>query len=297
MNNSLKAGIISGLIAGFVLGIALEFFTQIAISLGFYDPFYRQFVAGNLLFYIPLGIFWGVIYGIIYLKTYSLIPKKGILKGLIYGLFLYLITTIRIYFYLIPYGLVQDAVGDFFSWFFIWIFYGLTLGFLYDFLSNRYYPIKEKKKIITYNISSGLLPGAIAGLCGGMAASVVQVIGHVTGYWGVPVEGQIISTIDFWMSQAGTHILINLIWGTIFGGLFAKVYNLVPGKKIKKGLYYGLIMVLITSFFITHWDIPRYAYLNEWGLALVILLGQSTSFANAIVFGLVLGLLYRKPSK
>jgi hypothetical protein len=176
---------------------------------------------------------------------------------------------------------------------------GLVLGILYEFLSDRYYPIKERKKIVTYDMSSGILPGAIAGFCGGMAASVIQIIGHATGYWGVPSgeSSQIISTTEFWWSQAGTHTLINMIWGTIFGVFFAKVYNLVPGKKVLKGLYYGLIVYLIASFYpVAIWTL-KYISHGLWEPVLRSLLSQSTGFVQAIVFGIVLGLLYRKPPK
>ena len=134
---------------------------------------------------------------------------------------------------------------------------------------------------------------------GGLAASFFIVIGQVTGYWGMPTaSGQFISTIEFWWSQAGTHILVNMIWGTIFGALFTKIHDIVPGEKIVKGLNYGLILFLITSFymgtFLFCWAI------NHNNLVLVQQMAGGTWItggANAIVFGLVLGLLYRKPPK
>jgi hypothetical protein len=72
-------------------------------------------------------------------------------------------------------------------------------------------------------MSSGILPKAIAGFCRGMAASVFAVMGHITGYWCIITAGEVISTIDYWWSQAGTHFFVNMIWGTVFEALFAKV--------------------------------------------------------------------------
>jgi len=297
MKNSLKAGIISSVIAGFISILVYEISSNAVVSMGLYDSWWEQFATGNILVNIPLMGFWSIIFGIIYSKTYNLIPKKGIWKGLVFGLFLWTIQNIRIETYSIAYGLFLSAAGNIFAPFFSMTAYGLLLGFLYEFLSSRYYPIKEKKKIVTYDMSSGLFPGAIAGFCGGIAAGIVQVFGHVTGYWGITVAGEIISTIDFWWSQVGSHILVNMIWGTVFGAIFAKVFNLVPGKKILKGLCYGLIMVFITSIETNTWGTSWFAYHNEWGFALTSFLGNSTSIAQAIVFGLVLGLLYRKPPK
>jgi hypothetical protein len=105
------------------------------------------------------------------------------------------------------------------------------------------------------------------------------------------------STITFWASQFGTHVLINMISGVIFGLLFPLVYNLVPGEKVRKGLYYGLIMYLITSFQLTMWVTSWLANHGYWSLILSQFLSLSISASNMIIFGLVLGYLYRKPSE
>jgi len=88
-----------------------------------------------------------------------------------------------------------------------------------------------------------------------------------------------------------------MIWGIIFGAFFAKVYNLVPGKKIKKGLCYGLTMFLITSCLIGAWCVIWSIFHNDWIMARY-LAGALwiTGTAQFIVFGLVLGYLY-KPTK
>jgi hypothetical protein len=299
MDDSLKAGIISGLIAGFVLGIITEFSNQTAVSLGFYAPWFRPIVTNNIAVNIPLFGFWGIVLGIIYSRVYSVIPRKGVLRGLIYGTFLYVIISIRIEMFDLAYGRNLMVAGGIFANFFNWISFGLVLGVLYEFLSGRYYPTKEKKKIYQYDMKSGILPGAIAGIFGGLAASVFAVIGTVTGYWGIPLlSGQIISTIDYWQSQAGTHVFINMFWGTIYGIIFPKVYDLVPGKGIKKGFLYGMILYLVTSFLIgvngTIWSAFHY----DWFMARayagnMFVIGS----AQAVAFSLVFGLLYRKPSK
>ena len=294
---SWKIGAVAGLIAGFVWGLLTGIFSNIAVSMGLYEPWWRHIYSNNLIVLIPFFCFWGIIFGLIYSKVYSIIPKKGIWKGLIYCLFIYFITIFRIYFFVIPYGNILNAAGDYFAWLPSCIAFGLLLGFLYEFLSNRYYPKKELK-IMTYDIGSGIFPGAVAGIIGGIAASFFAIIGHITGYWGIPSKkGEIISTIDFWLSQAGTHILMHLIWGTIFGILFAKVYNLIPGKGIKKGLYYGLILITITSIFTNVYFFFLEINHNEWELALSDALNHIIMIAFAIVFGLSLGLLYRKPTK
>jgi len=294
---SWKIGAIAGLIAGIVLGIVFEISNQMAVSIGLWEPWWRPFAINNIVVNIPLFGFWGIVLGIIYSKTYNIIPKTGILKSLVYGLFLYFIITIRIETFSLAYGLYLDTAGHIFAGFFSWLSYGLVLGLLYEFLSNMYYPTKEKLKIKTYDMKGGIIPGAIAGIADGLASSASIVPGHITGYWGLPIEGQIISTIDFWMSQVGTHIHVNLIWGAVFGAIFAKVYNLVPGKRVLKGLYYGLIMFLITTFLVGSWCILYPIFHNDWAIA-TIHVGTFwiTGFFGFTALGLVLGYLY-KPTK
>ena len=297
MDNSLKIGAISGLIAGFVFLVVGEIAIRIGLSMGLWDPWFRPFLMNNTLVNIPLLVSWGVVLGIIYSKVYSLIPRSGILKGLVYGLFLYLIVSIRIETFTIPYGLVLSAAGHIFAAFFEWTAYGLSLGLLYKFLRDRYYPTGEEPKIVTYDMRSGLQPGAIAGVLGGIAAGVLAVMGHATGYWGVFTAGKLIPTIQFWYSQFGHHVFTNMIWGTVFGMFFPKVYNLIPGKNVTKGFYYGLIVFLVTTFQVTTWTTCWYAYHSAWQLFLFDVLGLTIGASNAIVFGLVLGALYKKPSE
>ena len=294
---SWKIGAVSGLIAGIVLGIFTEVFIQIAVSIGLFEPWQRSIFTGNILVNIPLFVFWGSILGIIYSKVYDIIPKKGIWKSLIFGLFLWVITNIRLQAFMIPYAQVLSAAGDIFAGFFRWFTFGLVLGFLYELLHRKYSIPKEKKKIITYGLISGIIPGAIAGIMQGVAAGFVSVIGHMTGRWGVPVGGEIISTISYWASQFGTHMLINMIWGTVFGAFFALVYNLVPGKKVIKGLCFGLLMFFITTFQIHTWLIVWSANHDAWQLVSVWILNIFVYVFDFVVFGLVLGLLYRKPTR
>ena len=296
MNKSLKIGIISGLIAGFVLAIVNEIFINIRILLGLYTPFVGSLITNNLVMNIPLFGFWGIVLGIIYSKVYNVLPRKGILKGLVYGLILYILVTIRIEFFSFAYGKYLDAFGHIFAGFFQWMAYGLVLGFLYEFLSSRFYSLEKEVKIETYDVKSGILPGAIAGFLGGFVVSIFIVIGHVTGYWGITTAGEIISTIDFWVSQMGSHVFINMFWGSIFGAIFARVYNLVPYEKIKKGLIYGLVIFLITSFQVETWIICWGASRNLWTLVINEIIITFLALIMFSTFGIVLGLLY-KPKK
>ena len=296
MNGSLKIGAVSGLIAGFVLVIVSEISLNTRLSLGLAEPFTLQLLQNNTLVNIPLFIFWGIVLGIVYSKIHSLIPGKGVWKGLIYGALLFVIVTFRFETFMIPYGALLNAVGHLFWGIFVWVAYGLSLGFFYKLLLDKYYLTIEEPKIVTYDVKSGLLPGAVAGLMEGITAGCVSVIGHLTGLWGVVTGGVIVNTIGFWISQFATHILLNMIWATVFGAFFALVYHLVPGKKVIKGLIYGLIMFCITSFQLFTWIIVWYANHNLWQLVYPMILNILVYGFDFVVFGIVLGALYRKPS-
>ena len=296
MSSSWKIGAVSGLIAGIAFLIVSEIFTGIRLSLDLVMDWSRPFLMGNTLVNIPLFLFWGMVLGVIYSKAHSLIQGKGVLKGLVYGLFFFVFVSVRLETFLIPYGYpILNVVGNLLWGFFVWISYGLVLGFLYEFLYNKYIPTKEEVKILTYDMKSGLLPGAIAGLMQGITAGVVSVIGHVTGLWGVPTSGEIVSTISFWVAQFGTHIIINMLWAIIFGAFFALVYNLVPGKRVIKGIYYALIMYFITMVIIFTWYTVWYANHNAWQLANSQFLNIFVFGIDDVIYGLVLGYLYRKP--
>jgi len=241
---SWKIGAIAGLIAGIINGILITVFARLTSSIGLFQPPWSDIIPYSIEINMLLGVFWGIILGIIFSKVRGLIPGKSILKGLYFGLIFYVIFSIRTLCFSLAYGtfILDGLVNDL-----TWPISLIILGILYHHLQIKYQPVEEPK-IKTYDISSIILPGAIAGFMGGLAASVFAVIGHMTGYWGIEVGGQLISTIDFWMSQAGAHIVINMSFNIVFAMIFAKVYNIIPGKKVIKGLYFGLIMYFITVF-------------------------------------------------
>ena len=280
MNNSIKNGIISGSIAGLVLTIVLEIYIRISVSIGLWDPYLRGIITPYFFLKIfPLFIFWGAILGIIYSKVYNLIPKGKVMKGLIYGLLLFFIISLRYVMYDYPITPALSIAGFIFTDFFAWIAYGLTLGILFEILANKYFSFEKESEILQYAFRSGIVPGAIAGLSSGIMASIFYLIFNPPGIWNI-------ITIQ---------ILINILWGIIFGGIFAKVYNLVPDVKFKKGLYFGSLIFFITIFHMSSWSMAVFAYHDYWQIIpSVIGFYWISGFAQAIIFGLVLGYLYKK---
>ena len=293
MNNSLKVGAVSGLITGFVFGISTEFFFRIAVSMGLYEPWFRPISPNNVIINVPVGITFGIILGIIYSKVYSLVPRRGIVKGLIYGLIIFFIYTVRIETFDLAYGRYLMVLGSYFTDPFAWLLFGLILGILYDELLYGGQPrVKEEFRIIEYKMRSGLLPGGIAGCIGGLAAGISMVT--VTAIGLLPDAPKTL-TLEFFLSQAQSHILINMMWGVVFGAIFAKVYSLVPNKGVLKGLCYALIIYLITSFQLGVWGTTWAVYHGASLIAVMMAYGLFVvGSVNMIVYGLVLGALYKK---
>ncbi|WP_455369680.1 hypothetical protein [[Eubacterium] cellulosolvens] len=326
------AGIISGIIAtlvkiiqsaGFDLGIATIFMIPIVpVSV---DAFVE----------IVYGLIFGIFLGIIYHKIYSIIQAKGIIKALLFGLFLYTFDILRlatIYAISGGYFIAVILFG-----LYIWIPFGIVLGISYEFLHRKYNITKQKPPIIQYNMMSALFPSVVAAFLGGMASLVIIFIMVNAGFWDysyfvhvlpelpessitsmnllspfeipklsytVKASASELSYIELLISRFSLQTFFYFIWCTLFGLFFAKVYHLIPGKDFIKGLVYGLIGLIITEGRVIGYFIVQEYYLEVFGLhdlakiirfsaEQMVLLGSTVW----IVFGIILGLLYRKPSE
>ncbi|WP_455369829.1 hypothetical protein [[Eubacterium] cellulosolvens] len=296
MDTSLKISAVAGLIGGIISGIVFSIFAKIALYIGFWEPYVRLIYPYSMQVNVLLGAVWGVILGTIYSKAYSVIPSEGIQKGVYFGLIIYVVHTVHIEIIMMAYGYFLDVAAKLFSFFFMWLTCGLILGILYEYLYVRRHPEAKESKIKTYNIKSGIIPGAIAGIIGGIAISIMEILGPVLGIMPAPA-GPMTFTISFWLSQAGAHIFVKMLISIVFGALFARFYNLIPGKGVMKGFMFGLTLFLIASLQYSVWFGSMAAFHSAYELAAGILVtGIFVGLFGASIFGLALGLFYRKPS-
>ena len=295
MNNSLKIGIIAGIVAGFIAGVVAIIFQNIGFTFGLSYAMMWSPPSNFALVHILMGLIWGVIFGIIYSIGYRLIPGKGVSKSLLFGMLIFLITNFREAVWYLPYSPAYNT--QLFPWMFIgifmWIAYGLVLGFLYESLHQEYGIFKEEKKIVTYDMISGLHAGALAGFIGGVAAFLSRILGGLIGLFEMTIsffkEGQWIAiTPTPFNLIAAVHIFFNMIWGIVFGLLYPLVYNLIPGKGVIKGICYGMIILLVTSFRLG-------IYYLAWGEIIDLFwIWTYIGFFNTLFFGLVIGYAYKK---
>jgi len=290
---SWKIGAIAGLIAGIAFAVGnLLISIPITFELGFagaYSPLFESSFTKIASIEIAVNIILGIIYGVIYSRAYRIIPGKGFLKGLTFGLFGILICNIYFAIINLPYSMFQ-WVGFYLTYGISgWIAYGLVLGISYEILQKRNAPLEKEPKIIEYAMKGGIIPGGIAGALGGLGTFFTVFFFIYTGIWSIyPKE---LIDLTFIIGQLGTQIMIHLIPGIYLGAIYAKAYNLVPGKGVIKGLVYGLIATFLMNEFRALLMNIFYGYIP---LLITVLI---TGITVAIIFGLVLGLLYRKPTK
>jgi len=279
LGDSWKIGAISGLIAGIIAGIVNIVCARAAIGIGISKP---EYVFGSLsleehlLRILIYHSVWGVIFGVLFVVFYDLIPKKGYMKGFLFGLILWLISVVRPMSFMAAYGWSYVA-GFICISFFVLSTYGIILGILF----KKELPLES----ITYNFGNGVKAGIIAGLIGGASVVITGTLGQwVLNLW-VLVPGIFSGIVA--ISQARDYIGLNVIWGCLQGIIFARLYVKIPGKGISKGIMYGGLLFLIAvtypqSYSFTPDYLPISAVFGFLGLV------------QAIVFGLVLGYLYKK---
>ena len=125
----------------------------------------------------------------------------------------------------------------------------------------------------------GVVAGAVAGLAGGISAVVFGGIGYQLGLYGLRVI-----TVMEWTVYT---IILTVIYGAIFGMIYAKVYDSIPGKGILKGVTASSIIWFIKDI-TTGIDLA----LEREPVSVVAMIW--VGFFTWIVYGLVIGILYKK---
>jgi hypothetical protein len=281
LTDSWKRAAVFGLASGLVAGLVAYGCYLILLGFELPLPWYELFPEGPFKnyaeFYIVMNLFWGPIYGILFSKAYAAIPAKKIFKGLCFGFVIFLFSAVRDGVFWVPYAAGHLAISWMFIAFFSSIVYGILLGILYK---------KDVEPVGKFDVGKGFLVGALAGIIGGILAFFVAIPVNIW-YYGFGEKG---FEIAYLTNLAVNHITINGFWSVIFGIVYTKVYNLVPGKNTLKGLVYGLIIFLMAS---GHWMSYLIAMGDYRSAIQLFLIG----ITQVMVFGLVLGLLYRKPKE
>lgn len=142
----------------------------------------------------------------------------------------------------------------------------------------------------------GMLAGAIAGIVGGIASQVTHIVGIIIGLWPELVPGYL-KDISFLINQIANQIPINTLWAALFGVVYSKIYDAIPGKRILKGLLFGLTIWLITNLYPQSFFVAYESGRVSWSMSMLPLgiMWSIVGFFAFLSFGLALGYLYRKP--
>ena len=280
MESYVVAGLVAGIISGIVATIALISACVLNLpwpNLPVSSVLTTPFLTTHLEFEFVINGFFGIIFGIIYSKYYDATPGKGIIKGLCFGLILYLIggfyPGVHIW---ERYMDIVSAIGTWWMVFFCLTSYGLVLGALYR---------RPTRAVGKHDVKSGVFSGTVAGVIGGIAATIFMIIGVNLKVWAPFVPG-ILSATSFTAHHI-LEIIVTIAFGAIFGAMYSIYYDSTPGKGILKGLVYGLLLYLISSI---RTGVLFAGYGNLSYAISVFWLG----FFTLAVYGLVLGALYRK---
>ena len=126
----------------------------------------------------------------------------------------------------------------------------------------------------------GYVAGVIAGVAAALSGILFAALGSQIGLFGTPPN---ITPMQFTIDW----LIITTILGAIFGVIYARVYDLMPGKGIVKGLIAGSAIWLIK-------DIATGAYLGAERAPVSVFAIIWVGFFIWIIYGLVIGALYKK---
>ncbi|WP_455369828.1 hypothetical protein [[Eubacterium] cellulosolvens] len=130
-------------------------------------------------------------------------------------------------------------------------------------------------------MKKGYTAGAVAGFCGGVFAFVSQVILALVGVFPSVI-------LEVLPSAAIIHIGMTTIWAVVFGVIYAKFYDVIPGKGVKKGLVFGFIIYLLADLWAASYFIANQHFQAASSFIF-------SGFFHVIIYGPLLGVLYKKP--
>jgi hypothetical protein len=137
-------------------------------------------------------------------------------------------------------------------------------------------------------MKNAILAGAIAGAVADIAVIASAYVFGSIGVFEPPGGSMEIWTISMWALLGVAHLSLDIFWGMIGGGAYSFLYDMIPGKDAMKGLTFGISIWVIK-------DVAAGSYLAltmaEVNSAIMLIIG---GFVMWIVYGLVLGYLYKK---
>ena len=127
----------------------------------------------------------------------------------------------------------------------------------------------------------------MAGLIAGFLSGISMFISSISGLYDLFSVFPGLMPYDV-QTLAIFNIIHGSIWGIIFSIFYSLFYEYVPSKGIKKGIIYGIIIWIIAP--IHRSGVAAMYGWHIWAIPYTI----ATFISIGIVYGLVLGILYKK---
>jgi hypothetical protein len=84
--------------------------------------------------------------------------------------------------------------------------------------------------------------------------------------------------------------VLSIVFGAIFGALYSRFHDPIPGKGISKGIYFGLMIWLVKDIAAGAF-VPLLSRRLDWTVSIALIF---VGFFEWIVYGSLLGALYKK---
>jgi hypothetical protein len=133
-----------------------------------------------------------------------------------------------------------------------------------------------------------ILASAIAGCGAGIIGAICSYLFILVFRIFEPIGGFEIWDFSLSMLYTLAQISLGMIWGIIFGIIYSRFYDSIPGKEVLKGVYFGLLIWVVKDVAAGSYTILIRMDVS-WGIGLILI-----GFFMWIVYGPVLGYLYKK---
>jgi len=147
-------------------------------------------------------------------------------------------------------------------------------------------------------ISNPLVRGFYAGLIGGCIGGFIYILFTIPETI-LELPGFIVETLDIsefsnLIALLGYSIPANGIWGSIYGIVYSRFYDGVPGKGIKKGFVWGCIIAFISNILIAFWDFLLLLLTGREFFFIATYTWIETGLVMWVPYGIFLGILYER---
>ena len=140
----------------------------------------------------------------------------------------------------------------------------------------------------------GFYAGIIAGCIGGLVYILCTIPEAMLGLPGALVEVYDIFEFNTFVGLLGYSIPAQAIWGSIYGIVYSRFYDGVPGKGIKKGFVWGCIIALISNILIAF---GHFLALQLTGMEFHFMQMYSWTESALVIwvtYGIFLGIIYER---